>query len=132
MTAETVGSMIERGAKIIWECEVVRIEHGGPVDLAAVARAKGEDFTLANRRPVCRVEGCPGRVRFLDKTSTWPRQVDTITDMDRIWWDYTAAENERLKALGWWLEMGKWRPPPAPTYGPDTTKGPPSEESGPR
>lgn len=117
MTHETVSAMIERGAKIQWECEVRPIGHGGPADLQAIARAKGDDFTLANRRSPCRIPGCPGRVRFMDRTSIWPRQLDTINERDSDWWDYSAAEKERLYALGWWLEMGKWQPPPAPVYG---------------
>lgn len=127
MTHETVHAMIERGAKIRAECEVAPIGHSGPADLPAIARAKGGDYSLANRRPACRVPGCPGRVRFIDTTSMWPRSLDTITDRDAAWWDYGAAEKARLHALGWWLEMGKWRPPPAPPYGrqgdPETTKG---------
>lgn len=123
--------MIEREAKIRWECEVAPLGHSGPADLHAIARARGGDYALANRRPPCRIPGCPGRVRFMDKTHVWPRQVDTITDKDPAWWTYSAAEKARLYALGWWLEMGKWRPPPAPRYAPETAKDPPSEENGP-
>lgn len=131
MTGETVHAMIERSAKIRAECEVAPIGHSGPADLHAIARAKGGDYSLANRRPPCRVPGCPGRVRFVDMTSVWPRSLDTITDRNAAWWNYSAAEKARLYALGWWLEMGKWRPPPEPRYGSETTKGPPSEENGP-
>lgn len=123
--------MIERGAKIRWECEVSPLAHCGATDLNAIARAKGGDFTLANRRPACRIPGCPGRIRFMDKSYVWPRQVDTIDERYAAWWDYSAAEKERLYALGWWLEMGKWQPPPAPVYGrgPDS-KTPPARTEG--
>lgn len=117
MTAETVRSMIDRGADIRWECEVRPIGHGGPADLRAIAKARGGDFCLANRRPACRIPGCPGRARFMDRSHAWPRQIDTITDNNDAWWDYSAAEKARLYAIGWWLQMGKWQPPPAPVYG---------------
>lgn len=124
---ETVKAMIERGASIRAECEVSPISHSGPADLHSIARSKGGDYTLNNRRPPCRVPGCPGRVRFVDATSMWPRSLDTITDRDAAWWAYCEAERARLYALGWWLEMGKWKPPPAPVYGAETTKAAPDE-----
>lgn len=117
MRHETVSAMIERGARIKWECEVSFPGHSGEVDLPAVAKARGGDFTLANRRPACRIPGCPGRVRFVDMSSAWPRKLDTLTDKDDAWWAYFAAERERLEALGWWMKGGYWQPPPAPVYG---------------
>lgn len=129
---ETVSAMIERGARIKWECEVKPIGHGGDADLHAIAKTKGGHFTLANRRAPCRIPGCPGRVRFVDMSSAWPRKVDTIDERDPAWWDYTEAEKRRLYALGWWLEMGYWQPPPAPVYGTETTKAAPDEPERPR
>lgn len=125
MSHETVSAMIERGARIKWECEVKPIGHGGDADLHAIAKAMGGDFALANRRPPCRIPGCPGRVRFVDMSSAWPRKLDTIDERDAAWWAYTEAEKKRLFAMGWWLEMGKWQPPPAPVYGARHDESPP-------
>ncbi|MGH6979022.1 MAG: hypothetical protein ACRED4_07005 [Brevundimonas sp.] len=129
---ETVSAMIERGAEIQAECEVKAVGHSGPADLHAIAKARGGDFTLANRRPSCRIAGCPGRVRFVDMSSAWPRKLDTISDKDDAWWAYNAAEKARMEALGWWMQMGKWQPPPAPVYGAETTKAAPDEPERPR
>ena len=129
---ETVSAMIERGAKIRAECEVKPVGHSSPADLHAIAKARGGDFTLANRRPACRIPGCPGRVRFIDMSSVWPRQLDSIDERDASWWDYTEAEKRRLYALGWWLEMGKWQPPPAPVYGQETDSKKPRQPEGQR
>ena len=111
MRHETVSAMIERGARIKWECEVSFPGHSGEVDLSAIAKARGGDFTLANRRPACRIPGCPGRVRFVDMSSAWPRKLDTITDSDDAWWAYNAAEKARMEAMGWWMKSGYWQAP---------------------
>ena len=112
---ETVSAMIERGARIKWECEVKYPGHSGEVDLSGVAKSRGGDFTLANRRPACRIPGCPGRVRFVDMSSAWPRKLDTITDSDDAWWAYNAAEMARMEAMGWWMKSGYWQAPESRT-----------------
>ncbi|URI15911.1 hypothetical protein [Brevundimonas albigilva] len=126
---ETVSAMIERGARIKWECEVKPIGHGGDADLHAIAKTKGGRFTLANRRAPCRIPGCPGRVRFVDMSSAWPRKLDTLTDKDDAWWAYFAAERKRLEALGWWMKGGYWQPPPAPVYGQEPESKEPRQPS---
>lgn len=121
MTHETVRAMIERGAKIRWFCEVGQ-GHYGEVNLKAIARAKGGAVTLINRRPFCKIPGCPGRVYFQDLSSAWPKKLDDIGTESLF--AYTEAERARLMPLGYRMVDGRW-------LGPKTTKGPPSEESGP-
>ena len=103
---ETVSSMIDRGARIRWECEVRFPGHSGDVNLSAIAQAKGGAFTLANRRPFCRIPGCPGRVRFVDLSSAWPKTLDTFQAWETF--DYLDAEKERLEALGYRMVNGHW------------------------
>jgi len=105
----TIAQILTRGGRACWLCLVCRAQ--GPVDLAAVAAALGPDATLANRRPRCRVAGCPGRVRFLDANSFWPLSLDTITDRHPAWWAFNDQERARLIALGWRMVMGKWISP---------------------
>jgi hypothetical protein len=91
-------------------CEVCR--RRGPVDLIAIERARGPAFTLANRRPRCPCDGCPGRVAFMDMSGSWPKPIDTIGDRDAAWWEYTDQRRAELMALGWRVVMGKWVAPP--------------------
>lgn len=107
---ESVSAMIERGAKIKWFCEVGR-GHSGDVDLKAIARAKAGNVTLVNRRPLCKIPGCPGRVHFEDLSSAWPRQIDTVKPPQDAHWEYSRSERQRLEALGWWMKAGYWQPP---------------------
>ena len=79
--------------------------------MVAVAAALGPNATLGNRRPRCRLPGCPGRVRFLDANSFWPLALDTITEGDAVWWTFEDLERARLIALGWRMVMGKWVAP---------------------
>lgn len=76
MTHETVRAMIERGAKIRWFCEVGQ-GHYGEVNLKAIARAKGGTVTLINRRPLCKIPGCPGRSIFRTSPRHGPRSWTT-------------------------------------------------------
>lgn len=105
----TVAEVMARGGKACWRCSVCQGQ--GPVDLVAVAAALGLDATLGNRRPRCRVPGCPGRVRFLDANSFWPLPLDTITEADEAWWTFNDQERAQLHALGWRMFMGKWIAP---------------------
>lgn len=117
MALETVQRMIERSAKIRWRCDVGQGHHGD-VDLKRIAKAKGGDYSLVNRRPPCRIPGCPGVVIFEDFTGSWPRKVETITDRDPAWWAENDRRRTELEALGYRVEMGKW-------IAPETTKAPP-------
>lgn len=119
----TVAQVMARGGKACWRCSVCQGQ--GPVDLVAVAAALGPDATLGNRRPRCRVPGCPGRVRFLDANSVWPLPLDTITDADDAWWTFDDQERARLTALGWRVHMGKWVAPD-PVTPPSPATPPPS------
>ncbi|WP_291535629.1 hypothetical protein [Brevundimonas sp.] len=107
MTDDSLGRMIANGRQVRWLCMIC--EQTGQVDLNAVLAAKGPDFSFANRRPPCRY--CPGRVRFVDKTSIWPRRLDTISSKDPDWWAFEEAEKKRLTALGWRLAVGSWIDP---------------------
>lgn len=124
MPHETVSAMIERGAKIKWFCEVGR-GHSGEVDLKAVAKAKGGDVTLVNRRPFCKIPGCPGRVHFEDLSSAWPKRIDTVKPPQDAHFEYSRAESARLKALGYRMVQGYW-------VAPRHDESPPPEGSGPR
>lgn len=104
-----VGHLIEHERRVVWQCEVCRAR--GPVDLARVCAALGPDFSLANRRPSCRL--CPGRVEFKDETSMYGHSLDTGRINSAAWFAYNAAERTRLYALGWRVEMGKWIAPSA-------------------
>ena len=81
----------------------------GDVDLQRMISAKGPDFSLANRRPFCPL--CPGRVRFIDCSSAWPRTLDTISSRDDAWWRFNEEEKRRVMALGWDLKDGHWHDP---------------------
>lgn len=105
---DTVGQMLERGRTIRWECLV--LGHGGPVDLRRIAEAKGEDFTLANRRPRCPAPDCPGRVRFVDRTSLYPRQLDTVPNGSDAWWSFNERERQTMREAGYIVSNGKWVP----------------------
>ena len=109
---ETVSAMIERGAKVRWFCEIGR-GHWGDVDLKAIARAKGGNITLVNRRPMCKIPGCPGRVHFEDLSSAWPRKLDTIPAHDAF--GFIEAERRRLEALGYRMVQGHWQAPDSRT-----------------
>lgn len=106
----TVQEMIQSQAQIHWRCDVA-LDHHGAVDLNRIAATKGFGFTLANRRPRCPCDGCPGRVAFMDMSGSWPRPIDTIGDRDAAWWEYTDQRRAELLALGWRIVMGKWVAP---------------------
>jgi hypothetical protein len=97
---------VEQNRTIAAECEVCRKRW--PVDLRAILKAKGPDFTLANKRPPCPAEDCPGRVRFRDCSTHWPRDLDTIEVGTVAYWQYAEGERVRLTALGWRMEGGRW------------------------
>lgn len=63
--------------EIRWRCDVAQ-GHYGNVDLKRIAKAKGGDYSIVNRRPRCRMSGCPGVVIFEDFARSWARQVETI------------------------------------------------------
>lgn len=87
------------------------------VDLKRLMVALGPDFSLSNRRPRCRKEGCPGRVRFEDWSRMWPISLDTITDKDAAWWEMSDQMRSEAEAAGWLLEEGRWRAGAVPAPG---------------
>ena len=103
---DTVGKMLEGERRIRWECLV--LGHEGPVDLKRITEAKGEDFILANHRPRCPTPGCPGRIRFMDRTSMYHRALDTITDRDLEWWEFNKREQQEMREAGFVCVLGKW------------------------
>lgn len=109
---ESVSRMIGRGAKIRWRCDVAQ-GHYGEVDLKRIAKAKGGDYSIINKRPRCRIPDCPGVVIFEDFSGSWGRKLETITDRDAAWWDMNERRRLELEALGYRMEMGKWLKPPA-------------------
>jgi hypothetical protein len=110
MTADTIGRQAERGAKIRWQCDVVS-SHYGDVDLKRIARAKGGDYVLVNKRPPCRIPGCPGIVSFSDCSRVYWQKLETLSDRDPEWWAFNDKRRAELIALGWRVEMGKWVAP---------------------
>lgn len=109
-STEFVSQMIDRRAKIRWRCDAVQSHHGD-VDLKPIAKAKGGDFVLMNRRPPCRIPGCPGLVIFEDCSSIWAKRLESITDKDPAWWEMNDRRYAELTARGWRLELGKWVAP---------------------
>lgn len=107
---EPISKMIARGSKVRWCCDVVQGHHGD-VDLTRIAKAKGGDYVLINRRPPCRFPGCPGQAIFEDWSRQWPTKLETITDADPAWWAMNQQRVDVLTALGWRMEMGKWVAP---------------------
>lgn len=104
-----VSDLIRAGHVVIWDCEVC--QRAGPVDLIAIERAKGGDWSLANRRPCCRQPGCIGRVRFKRMNGLWAFPMDTIKDGSAEAFAYHDGERERLEAAGWRIRSGKWQAP---------------------
>lgn len=104
--AGRIGHLVKARRKVTWWCSVCRTL--GPVDLAPILAAKGPDFSLTNKRPPCRSAGCPGRVRFEDRTSMWPIFLESIDHGDQAWWDYNEAERTQLEGLGYQMRDGKW------------------------
>jgi len=101
-----VGWLAERERSVRARCLVCcRIVE---VDLARLLSEKGPAFSLSNRRPRCRQEGCPGRVTFEDWSRMWPIRLDTITDRDAAWWDMGDQIKREAEAAGWRIKMGKW------------------------
>lgn len=104
----TVGEMLKLGRRIHWSCLAFPVEHDGLADLGRIAAAKGEAFTLADRRPRCPVSGCPSRIRYVDRSSMFPRSLDTVTDKDDAWWAFNETQRQAMAAAGYTMECGKW------------------------
>lgn len=122
---DTIGWFIQHGRQIEWACDLRQDGHHGLVDLKPIMDRHGPGFSLTNRRPPCRMPGCLGRVIFSDVSSTWPRPLQTITDIAARW-EYSEPRDRELEARGWRIEMGKW-------IAPGTTKAPPPfRTTGPR
>lgn len=58
----TVGDLIEGGIRTTRQCDWCR--DVAEVDLHRIAAAKGADFSLVDRLPICTNGGCFGMVRF--------------------------------------------------------------------
>lgn len=82
-------------------------------------------MTLVNRRPFCKIPGCPGRVHFEDLSSAWPKMLDTVKPPQEAHFEYSRAEMRRLEALGYRMVQGYW-------VAPDMTKAAPDEPERPR
>lgn len=64
-STETVGLLIEHGVRVRVTCTVCRT-NWREVDLEKVARVKGRDFSLWNKRTRCRLTpGCEGLNEFM-------------------------------------------------------------------
>lgn len=105
---ETQRAMIDRQADVRWQCDV-RPGHSGKVDLVGIAKAKGGDYSLVNKRPSCRIPGCPGIVLFEEALGIRRNRLETYSDRDPEWWAFGERRRQQLQALGWRVEMGKWR-----------------------
>jgi len=110
MADSTVGRLLDDKRPVRWVCDVAA-SHFGDVDLAALVLAQGRDFDLTDRHPPCRISGCPGVVRFEDRTSQWPRALTALTDGDDAWWTHNEDRRRTLNALGWRCVMGEWVAP---------------------
>lgn len=97
---DTIGWFIEHDRQVEWACDLHQPGHHGPVDLQPILAAHGPGFSLTNRRPPCRVPGCLGRAIFSDVSSTWPRRLETITDIAARW-EYSEPRDRELEARGW-------------------------------
>lgn len=64
-SAETVGRMRANGWTVLAYCRACNLTM--VVDLRAIERLRGTDFSLWNRRAPCRRLGCRGRVEFQGK-----------------------------------------------------------------
>ena len=60
--AWSVGAMLDEQMHITWHCETCR--HYGPVNLLEVARVKGVDYCMVDKKTHCRTAGCGGIAYF--------------------------------------------------------------------
>ena len=119
--AEPISRMINREAKIRWHCDV-SVDHYGDVDLTRIAAAKGDDYVLINKKPPCRVPGCPGIATFADYSRVYWQKLETLSDRDPEWWAFNDKRRAELMALGWGVKDGKWvAPEPKPAASPEST-----------
>lgn len=102
--------MIDRRAKVRWHCDLGE-GHYGDVDLRRIARAMGGDYVLINKRPPCRIPGCPGIVTFADYSRVYWEKLETLSDRDPEWWTFNDKRRAELKALGYRMRDGKWVAP---------------------
>ncbi len=114
MARETIDALIKRGAKVQCNAKSLRLATAALLTSRRLSRPR----TGASPSPIG-APAAPGRARFVDRSSIWTRRLDKINERDEAWWTYSTAEREKLAALGWWVEMGKRRPPPQPVYGQD-------------
>ena len=68
--ALTLGAMIDHGTEVIAWCS--KCQKTKPVDVAALAEKVGRDYSLIDRRCLCRLTaGCRGWNRFLYLQATY-------------------------------------------------------------
>lgn len=108
--SEPISKMIDRQAKVRWHCDLGE-GHYGDVDLKRIARAKGGDYVLINKRPPCRIPGCPGIVTFADYSRVYWEKLETLSDRDPEWWSFNDKRRAELTALGYRMRDGKWAAP---------------------
>ena len=108
--AEPISRMINREAKIRWHCDV-SMDHYGDVDLKRIAAARGDDYVLINKKPPCRIPGCPGIATFADYSRVYCQKLETLSDRDPEWWAFNGKRRAELQAQGYRVEMGKWVAP---------------------
>lgn len=103
--AETLGDLIERGARVRWVCDIGLAlghvpHHGADLDLRAVAATWGPDFVLANRRPRCPAPNCPCSVDDPAKHETCAvsRPGLDCTSQALILWDCAAMPQLKVRS----------------------------------
>lgn len=68
---KTVGAMIAEEITVLATCD--RCGGHRLADLEAIARKRGDNFSLLNQHPKCKTPGCTGRVSFRARcgVGTW-------------------------------------------------------------
>lgn len=59
---KTVGALMDAGAEVKAYC--TRCDVARPADLGAIAEKFGRSYSLWDRRPPCKVQGCTGIIMF--------------------------------------------------------------------
>lgn len=89
MSQDTVGSLIEQGARVTRYCETCK-DHA-EVDLERIRRAKGDDYPMLDHLPLCTNGDCIGMIRFKAELGMRGR------------WLMTTKGHERYQAHGDWI-----------------------------
>lgn len=62
---KTVGAMIDGDIEIYMNCRAAGCGQAFKVDLHAIARLRGRDYSLLGVHPPCRILNCEGRCGFM-------------------------------------------------------------------